>query len=144
MNLFDMGNYHALVDYAHNPAGYEAVGEFVRKWSGERIGVIGAPGDRRNEDFFKLGQLAATIFDRVIVKEDDDTRGRNRGDVADRICQGLSETTPHCLYETILDETKAIITALDTAPPGSLVVILPESVKRAIQLIHDRNPDPNP
>ena len=29
MNLFDLGRYHALVDYAHNPAGYVAVGSFV-------------------------------------------------------------------------------------------------------------------
>ena len=42
MNLFDMGRYHALVDYAHNPAGYEAVGSFVKNWPGSAIGVIGA------------------------------------------------------------------------------------------------------
>jgi cyanophycin synthetase len=41
MNLFDLGGYHALVDYAHNPDGYKAVGEFVKNWTGERIGVVG-------------------------------------------------------------------------------------------------------
>ena len=36
----------------------------------------------------------------------------------------------------------AINTALDRAPDGSLVVILPESVSRAIALIKARNPLP--
>jgi cyanophycin synthetase len=39
-----------------------------------------------------------------------------------------------------LDETTAISEALDNAEDGSLVVILPESVSRAIRLIRDRNP----
>jgi len=49
MNLFDLGHHHALIDYAHNPAGYEAVGGFVGNWSGEKVGVVGGPGDRRDE-----------------------------------------------------------------------------------------------
>ncbi|MBW4666388.1 MAG: cyanophycin synthetase [Cyanomargarita calcarea GSE-NOS-MK-12-04C] len=139
MNLFNLGNYHALIDYAHNPASYEALGSFVRNWTaGERIGVIGGPGDRRDEDFETLGKLSANIFDHIIVKEDDDTRGRARGSGADLIAQGLSQVESNCTYETILDETAAINKALDVAPDNSLVVILPESVSRAIKLIKAR------
>jgi cyanophycin synthetase len=141
MNLFNLGSFHALVDYAHNPHSYEALGGFVRNWTtGERIGVIGGPGDRRNEDFVTLGTLSAEIFDRIIVKEDDDTRGRDRGDAATRIQLGITQVKPDAHHEVILDETTAIRTALDNASPGSLVVILPESVTRAIQLIEERNP----
>jgi cyanophycin synthetase len=32
MNLFNLGRFHALVDYAHNAASYEALGGFVRNW----------------------------------------------------------------------------------------------------------------
>lgn len=136
MNLFNLGKHHALVDYAHNPASYEALGSFVRNWTtGERIGVIGGPGDRRDEDFVTLGKLSANIFDYIIVKEDDDTRGRSRGSAADLIIQGIKEVNPNCRYESILDEASAINQALDTAPDNSLVVILPESVNRAIKLI---------
>ena len=141
MNLFNLGNNHALVDYAHNPHSYEAVGGFVRNWTeGEKIGVVGGPGDRRDEDFVTLGKLAAEIFDRIIIKEDDDTRGRPRGDAAELIAKGILHVKPHYHYETILDETTAINTALDSASAGSLVVILPESVSRAISLIEARNP----
>ncbi|QXE25048.1 cyanophycin synthetase [Richelia sinica FACHB-800] len=139
MNLFNLGKYHALVDYAHNPASYEAVGAFVRNWtSGQRIGVVGGPGDRRDEDFVTLGKLAADIFDYIIVKEDDDTRGRARGSASDLITKGITQVKPNCRHESILDETQAINKALDMAPDGSLVVILPESVSRAIRLIRAR------
>jgi len=140
MNLFDLSSFHALVDYAHNPASYEALGGFVRNWSGECIGVVGGPGDRRDEDFVTLGKLAAEIFDCIIVKEDDDTRGRPRGQAAELIIKGIMQAQSDCRYEIILDETQAINKGLDTAPSGSLVVILPESVSRAISLIEARHP----
>ncbi|PLZ39414.1 cyanophycin synthetase [Fischerella thermalis WC538] len=139
MNLFNLGNFHALVDYAHNPHSYEALGSFVRNWTnGDRIGVIGGPGDRRDQDFVALGKLSAEIFDYVIVKEDDDTRGRARGSAAELIIQGIKQVNPNYEFEAILDETQAINKALDVAPENSLVVILPESVNRAIKLIKAR------
>ncbi len=144
MNLFNLGTYHALVDYAHNAHSYEALGGFVRNWPGERIGVVGGPGDRRDEDFVTLGTLSADMFDRIIIKEDDDTRGRPRGDAARWIARGLQQAKPDCRYETVLDEITAIHIALDSAPLNSLVVILPESVNRVIQMIEARNPIAEP
>ncbi len=144
MNLINLGRYHALVDYAHNPHSYEALGGFVKNWPGERLGVVGGPGDRRDEDFVTLGQLSAQMFDRIIIKEDDDARGRPRGDAAKLISQGIAQVRPDCRYETILNETTAIQTALDAASLNGLVVILPESVTRAISLIEARRPEQTP
>jgi len=135
MNLIDLGHFHVLIDYAHNPASYKALGEFVKNWPGESIGVVGGPGDRRDEDFITLGSLSAKIFDRLLVKEDDDTRGRERGNAAGLIIQGIHEVSPEMRYTTILSETEAIRSALKEASEGSLVVILPETVRRAIELI---------
>ncbi|MGB5769744.1 MAG: cyanophycin synthetase [Crocosphaera sp.] len=140
MNLFNLGDYNALVDYAHNPAGYEAVGEFVKNWKGQRLGVVGGPGDRRDEDLILLGQIAARVFDRILVKEDDDKRGRDRGEAADLIIKGILQENPQAYYEAILDETEAIEYGLDKVDRGGLVVIFPESVTRAISLIQKRNP----
>jgi cyanophycin synthetase len=143
MNLFNLGQFHAMVDYAHNPHSFEAIGNFVRNWPGERIGVVGGPGDRRDEDFIVLGTLAAKMFNRILVKEDDDTRGRARGDAARLIVEGIEAAQTGVNHEVILHETTAVNTALDTAPPGSLVVIFPESVSRAIGLIEARHPRPD-
>ncbi len=139
MNLFDLGAFSVLVDYAHNPAGYEAVGEFVQKWPGQRIGVVGGPGDRRDQDLEQLGELSAKIFDWIIIKEDDDPRGRPRGDAADWIERGLHHHRVRRQYDIIHDEVAAIQFALDRAPQGSLVVILPADVTRTIQLIRQHH-----
>lgn len=142
MNLFNLGSYHALVDYAHNAASYEALGGFVRNWPGERIGVVGGPGDRRDEDFIELGRLSAKIFDRIIIKEDDDLRGRPSGEAAQLISKGITTEKPDCQYEIILKEIDAINSGLNQSGSGGLVVILPETVSRAISLIEARNPLP--
>ncbi|MEN9243433.1 MAG: cyanophycin synthetase [Gloeomargarita sp. DG02_5_bins_242] len=136
MNLIPVGAFHALVDYAHNPHGYAAVADFVRSWhEGLRIGVIGGPGDRRDEDLVQLGVIAGRVFDWVIIKEDDDRRGRSLGEAAELIRAGLLQTGTACRWEMILDETTAIRTALSKATPGSLVVVFPEQVKRALELM---------
>ncbi len=135
MNLFDLGKFHVLLDYAHNPAGYRAIAEFINTWKGERIGVIGAPGDRRDTDIEELGQLAATMFSRVIIKEDSDRRGREPNVVATLMQNGVLSTNPNLPCEIILDEIAAIETALNQALSGALVVIFPEKVESIIKLL---------
>ena len=138
MNLFDLGEYHVLVDYAHNPHGYQAVGDFVSNWQGEKIGVVGAPGDRRDEDLILLGQISAQNFDQVLIKEDRDLRGRESGKTAELIAKGICQHDANAAYQIMLDETKAVNHALAAAKPGDLVVIFPEKVEPAIDLIKQR------
>ena len=109
MNLFNLGHCHALVDYAHNPAGYEAVGSFVKNWDGPTLGVIGAPGDRRDEDLLALGQIAADVFDRVVIKEDSDRRGRKAGEVADFIVEGIEAGVAAQLSAAAKEVSKATL-----------------------------------
>ena len=135
MNLFEVGNYHVLIDYAHNPHGYEAVGEFVKNWQGKKIGIIGGAGDRRDADLQLLGEIAANFFDKIIIKEDEDKRGRIPGEAAKIIAQGITKINSNFLYETILDENLAFENTLQSAIPNSLVVIFPEKVSQAIKTV---------
>ncbi len=140
MNLFDLGRFHVLLDYAHNPHGYRAIAGFINTWDGERIGVVGAPGDRRDADIEELGQISADMFDRIIIKEDGDRRGRAPHEVATLLQKGIASISPNLPYEIILDEIEALTQALDSAPDHSLVVIFPEKVERAIEMIEARQP----
>ena len=135
MNLFEIDDYQVLVDYAHNPHGFEAVGGFVRNWQGAKIGVVGGPGDRRDEDLILMGEISAQTFDRIIIKEDKDKRGRESGEAADLIQKGIARANTDCTYEIILDETEAIALALKQAKTKNLVVIFPEKVDSAINLV---------
>lgn len=138
MNLFEVKDYQVLIDYAHNPHGFKAVGDFVRNWQGSKIGVVGGPGDRRDEDLVLLGNIAAQIFDQILIKEDKDPRGRQPGEVADLIKKGIYQITTDKYHEIILDETEAINRALNQAQKDSLVVIFPEKVTLAIDLVKQR------
>jgi cyanophycin synthetase len=138
MNLFNLGRCHALVDYAHNPAGFRAISDFLKSWQGEKVGVIGAPGDRRNIDIEELGQLAAQMFDRIYVKEDLDLRGRASGEVAELLCQGVRSVRPDLQPVVILDEMTALCAALDSVAEGGLVAVFPEKVEAVIALIESR------
>jgi cyanophycin synthetase len=140
MNVFDMGRFHVLVDYAHNPAGFRAVSEFLQTWQGEKVGVIGAPGDRRNVDITELGQLAAKMFDRIYIKEDKDLRGRAVGEVADLLLKGVQSVNPELHCVVIHDELAALSAAMDSVASGGLVAVFPEKVEAVIHLIQSRQP----
>lgn len=137
MHLIQRGDFHVLLECGHTPASYEALSEIVSNWSsGERVGVVGAPGDRRNCDYLYLGKLAAQLFERVIVKEDDNPQNRQPGEVAEWISRGIEQQNPDCDYDVILDESTAIVTAIAEATPGSLIVVLPADVERALAVLH--------
>ena len=69
-----------------------------------RIGVITAPGARRDEDLRALGRLCAEL-DHVIVKEDENRRGREQGAIARIIADGLRDGgLADDRIEIILDE----------------------------------------
>jgi triosephosphate isomerase len=63
LNLIDVGNFTVLIDFAHNPAGMEALSKFVEKLPNKvKTGVIGGTGDRRDEDIRNLGKSAAKML----------------------------------------------------------------------------------
>lgn len=140
MNLFELDRCHVLVDYAHNPAGYEAVGAFVKNWEGEKIGVVGGPGDRRDEDLMLLGEIAAHTFDYILVKEDEDKRGRPEGNAAEMITQGICRVRENFPHKVILNEAEALKVAIEVVQDQGLVVVFPESVSEAIAEIKQYSP----
>jgi cyanophycin synthetase len=144
LNVFDVDGVKVLIDYAHNPAGLETLGDFVERlaadapsggrpgeasWAANlRVAVVATAGDRRDEDMRELGRVAARYFDEVIVREDRSTRGRERGETAMHVMEGVHEAvergTARAGYaEIVVDEMEATRRALDRARPGDLVVL---------------------
>ncbi len=109
LNLMRVGRGRLLVDYAHNAAAVGGLMELVASLdASRRFGVITAPGDRRDEDIRELGRLAAGL-DRVIVKEDNDRRGREPGEIARLVRDGLTAggMSPDAI-EVVADEMAAV------------------------------------
>lgn len=147
LNLLDVGGVRVVIDYCHNVDGMRQLADFVERMmiepqtkagrlgtgagagarSGRAIGVIGIPGDRRDEDQHEYGAIAAGAFDEIIVREDKNLRGRAPGETAGHVSDGVKAaraagSARATRADKVLDELTAVRTALRRAIPGDLVV----------------------
>ena len=134
MNIYDEHPFRVILDYAHNPAAVRAMCDVVDRFDveGRRIGVLSAPGDRRDEDIRDIAGIAASHFDYFICRCDDNRRGRGHDEVAVMIRNRLlEEGVPTDRIEVVPDEQEATTRALEMASPGDLILIFGDNVKRA-------------
>lgn len=137
LNMEEVGDFHVLLDYAHNVAAYRNVAEFIAKLNvSRRVGVVAAAGDRRDVDIEAMGRIAGGAFDRLIIKEDDNRRGRGPGESAEIMKRGALEAglAPEAI-EMCLDEPEAVERALAEARRGDLVVITADNIRRTFDQI---------
>jgi cyanophycin synthetase len=125
-NLLDYGNKRIVMDYCHNLAGLEAIADFVQRMEADSTyGVISMPGDRSDDDMRAFGALAAKTFDQIIIREDNNTRGRARGEIAGILKEAvLSTGKAPSEVDVVLDELEAAKAGVDRAEKGTLVVLL--------------------
>ena len=146
LNLLDVAGVRVVIDYCHNVDGMRQLADFVGRMmvdsqtragrfgargsgtrSGRAIGVLGIPGDRRDEDQREYGALAAGAFDEIIVREDKNLRGRAPGETASNVVEGIRAARAAgaarvTRADKVLDEMLAVRNALRRAVPGDLVV----------------------
>jgi cyanophycin synthetase len=137
LNVLRVGRGQVLVDYAHNPAAVDGLMDLVRRMPAKRrIGVITAPGDRRDEDLRSVGQRCAGL-DFVILKEDDNLRGRAPGEVARIIGEGLADAgISRDQVRTVYTERDAVERALQEMQEGDLVVVLVDDVPAVLEQLN--------
>jgi cyanophycin synthetase len=136
INIFEFNDFTVLLDYAHNPHGVRALGKFVKTFDATtRIGVITAVGDRRDEDIIALGEEAARIFDEIIIRHDDDMRGRTYEELDRLLTSGIRRVSADIPISFYGNECDAVDRALQIRKPKSLIVILIDNVKAAIDCI---------
>jgi cyanophycin synthetase len=138
LNEIQVDGRTVIVDYCHNAPAMRMLGDFVDKLGESlsassdlarpsRIGVIATAGDRRDDDMRELGEVAAQHFDVVVVREDVRLRGREEGESAALVTEGVRaamEAGARCRQvETVLDELTAVRHALARSNPGDLVVL---------------------
>jgi cyanophycin synthetase len=140
-NLYDFRDFRVMVDYCHNAHGMAALGPFVQAMKKARvIGIINAPGDRRDADIQAFASAAAPFFDLVILRDDEDLRGRQAGQVMGLLRETLAGAGFGAeRIETAKNEAEAVRRALSLAKRDDLVVILAEKVaKVAAQVDFER------
>ncbi len=138
MNIFEFKDFRFMVDFAHNPDGYNGVKEFLKHIdSPQKIGLIAGTGDRRDDDIRELGAIAATMFDYILMRQENHTRGRTRENILGLIIEGIKSVNPHLPHEMLDDKTDAIKYAIDLAKPGAFIVTLSDAVDDAIEVVQN-------
>jgi cyanophycin synthetase len=131
-----------VVDYAHNPAAYAALGQTARSMSARRtVAVVTAPGDRRDEDLALIGETCGNAFDEVIVYESPvEHRGRRPGDRAALMASGAIRSSSRVHLELASDA--ALRLALARCEPGDVMLFATgTSVTELVDALRGFDPD---
>lgn len=135
-NLFNLSGLRAIVDYAHNPEGLEAILRTVEALRPKRtLVVIGQAGDRDDASIDALADTcAAHEPDFVIVKTMEKySRGRDASEVSRRIHQRLREGgLPDERLALAPDELAAVHEALKWGREGDLLLLLSQTDRDAV------------
>ena len=138
-NLFKHRGATLIADYGHNA---DAIRELVRaidsipaKW---RSVAISGTGDRRDEDIRKQAQILGDAFDKVVIYEGPDQRGRPDGQVLDLLRQGLENAKRTREVKEIYGELVAIDAAFSGLKAGELCLILINQVEESLRYINNR------
>lgn len=131
--VYELGGAFIMIDYGHNADAFRAVGGLRRKMGFGRqlIGVVGVPGDRADDILREAARVAAQVFDRVLIREDEDRRGRRPGEVARLLCQAITEVQPERACRWVDGgEVDALWCAMEEMRAGDLTVLFYDELEK--------------
>ena len=140
-NLMKIRDGYVLVDYAHNPKALNFIGKFVtrlacREGLSEKIAVISFPGNRPDFLIKKNAEMLAKYFDKFIVKEDRNKRGKKPGEMADLVKKYLIKYgVNNNNISVILDEAEAVIRSLTNRSHDSITFINCEDIELVLEIV---------
>lgn len=138
-NIYNVDGVKIILDYGHNIGGYKSVLNSLLTMKTERIiGVIGVPGDRRDEDIYEVGCICGSLMDEIIIKEDIDKRGRENGEVAALLEKGIKESANQ-RYKICLGEVNALKEALRISKTGDIIIVFYEQLAPLVDIIKGCN-----
>ncbi len=136
LNMFQFQNFQILLDFAHNPAGMEALRKFTDTLdANHKVGIIAGIGDRREEDNNEMGKIIAQMCDEVIIRQDKNLRGKTEQELIKMIDDGIKAYDPDKKTTIIPSEMEAIMHAVNNAKKGSLIIVCSDVVPEALQLV---------
>ncbi|MGZ3937417.1 MAG: hypothetical protein ACXVLT_01710, partial [Flavisolibacter sp.] len=114
----------------------KAIGKFINSFGAKtKVGIITGVGDRRDQDIIALGEESAQIFDEIIIRHDEDMRGRTIEEVENLITKGVVNINPNIPITYSMTECEAVDYAIDHALPNSVIVVLTEKIKQVTECV---------
>jgi len=139
-NVYLINNVKVILDYGHNIEGYKGVFEALKSMKHNKlIGVIGAPGDRLDRRILDMGKCAGENFDYIFIKENEDSRGRAKGEAAHLLESGALKSKCNSRnIKIFLDEVEAFKKALDIGSAGDIVIMFFEKYEPIMDIIKNK------
>lgn len=138
MNIFDFNKFKVMIDFAHNPAGYRGIEEYLSTVEAtKKIGIIAGVGDRRDEDIKECARIAGRMFDHIIIRQEKHLRGRTEEEIIGLIMEGIAESGKSVTHEIITKEVEAIKHAINSAEEGTFITALSDVVTNAIEIVQE-------
>jgi cyanophycin synthetase len=119
-NILEIHGATVIVDYGHNADSLAALVPVLDKFPHpRRTCVYTTPGDRRDCDMVRQGELLGEAFDHVILYEDHNRRGRAEGEIIRLFRKGLENGKRVRQIDEIHDPGAADQSALRGANAGA-------------------------
>ena len=139
-NMYDYNGVRVVLDYGHNIDGYtKTLNALQNITKGKKIGVIGIPGDREDRVAYEVGKIAANKLDKIIIKEDIDRRGREKGEMANLLLNAILKENQNTDVKIIIDEVEALKEALKVAEKEDTIIVFFENIEPLRKIIMTKN-----
>lgn len=138
MNIFKFSNFDVMIDYAHNTGGFIELKKYIENVNaGTKVGIISAVGDRRDEDIRNIGFYAAQMFTNIIIRHDDDLRGRPAEEITRLLTEGIMSYNQNIPVTVIPKEQDALLHAMNNAVNGSFIFVCTENIKQTLTFVRE-------
>ncbi|MCL4298905.1 MAG: cyanophycin synthetase [Anaerolineae bacterium] len=133
-NIFEMNGVEVILDYGHNAAALEALGEAVAALEPRRTVVaFTLPGDRRDEDIIATTKATIPFANAYVLYDSEDRRGRAGNEIPNLIRCHLPEDVP---CEFAEGQPAGILQAWQQVRPGDRLIVICDEVNEALEVLH--------
>ncbi len=135
-NILEIQGATVIVDYGHNADALAALIPVIDQFPHERrTCVYTTPGDRRDCDMVRQGELLGNAFDQVVLYEYRDRRGRADGEIFHHFRIGLEKSTRVKQVDEVRGADEAAEFALRRAKPGELILLQSYTVDETVSFL---------
>ncbi len=138
VNLFKVKAGYVILDYGHNEDAISAIGKILNKFGGfKKTAVLGLPGDRHNRLIEDTGKAAGNIFDKFVLRDDVDLRGRKSGEIPAILQNAIQIQNLVVDCKTVLNPLEATRHALRELSANEIVVVFYEKLHETLSVLKE-------
>jgi cyanophycin synthetase len=132
-NVTEVGGVQIVVDYGHNPAAMQALGQAMDAFGPRRtVMLLGLPGDRRDEDLTATIQATQSYVDEYVLFELDDRRGRGAYETTQLLRRSISDDVPCAIAQNQRDGVER---AWQRVHPGERLMLIVDEVDEGLEQV---------